>query len=85
MICDFECIRKWTMYITYFCSAILIGLGVAKFFSITAALDVIDYIINVYLILLGLIMFFCECGWERILKHFNFLRYYLGKCLFTAL
>jgi len=28
---------------------------------------------------LGFITICCDLGWEKILVHFNFLRYYLGK------
>jgi hypothetical protein len=49
MSCDYECIRKWTKIFTYACSAAVIGLGIAKFFSVTNVMNPIDYIINVYL------------------------------------
>ena len=85
VICDYACMKQWTKYLVYGCSCACIGLGIAKFFNITGALNPIDYIINCYLILLGLIFFTCECEWDRILVHFNFLRYYFGKAFFATL
>ena len=38
--------------------------------------------------LLGVLFILCEIEWEKVLSHFNFLRYYLGKaffCLFLGL
>lgn len=49
MICDYECMRKWTRIFVYGCSAAVVGLGIAKFFSVTGLMNPIDYIINVYL------------------------------------
>ena len=85
MICDYECVRKWTKFFSYFCSAAVIALGFAKFFNVTNTMNPIDYIINIYLIFLGMVLFVCEFGWERILKNFNFMRYYLGKSFYTLL
>jgi hypothetical protein len=85
MICDYICIKKWTKIFTYSCCAGIIALGLAKFFNVTNAMRPIDYIVNVYLVFLGLILFACECEWERVLKYFNFLRYFYGKSFFVIL
>jgi hypothetical protein len=85
MICDYEFIRKWTKIFTYSCSAAVVALGFAKFFNVTNTMNPIDYIINVYLILLGFVLAACEFGWEKILKSFNFLRYFFGKSFYTLL
>lgn len=85
MICNYECVRKWSKILTYACSVGIIGLGIAKFFNITNVMSPIDYIVNVYLIFLGLILFICECEWERILKYFNFLRFFFGRSFYMIL
>ncbi len=85
MICNYECISQWSKYLTYSCSTAIIGLGIAKFFNVTNVMNPIDYIINVYLVGLGLVLFACEFGWERILKYFNFLRFFFGKSFFVIL
>ncbi len=85
MICDYECVRKWSKTLTYSCALIIMGLGIAKFFNITNAMNPIDYIINIYLIFLGLVLLSCELEWDRILKHFNFLRYFFGKSFYLVL
>ena len=63
---------------TYMAAAI-VALGMAKFFNVTNVMNPIDYIVNVYLLFLGLVLFTYECGWERILKYFNFLNTSLEK------
>lgn len=83
--CEFVCLKKWSKILTYLCCAIVLALAIAKFFNITNAMNPIDYIINVYLIFLGFVLFFCEIEWERILKYFNFLRYFLGKSFYLFL
>lgn len=83
--CDYEFIRKWTKILTYLSALIIIGLGIAKFFNITQLMQPIDYIVNVYLIFLGIVLIACELGWERVLKHFNFMRYFLGKSMYVLL
>ena len=83
MLCDYEFVRKWSKIFTYGCSGAIVALGMAKFFNVTNVMNPIDYIVNVYLLFLGLVLFTCECGWERILKYFNFLRYFFGKAFYV--
>lgn len=85
MLCEYECIRKWTKIFTYGCAAAIISLGIAKFFNITNAMNPIDYIINVYLIFLGLVLVACEIEWERVLVNFHFLRFFFGKSVYVTL
>jgi hypothetical protein len=83
--CEYEFLKKWTKILTYLCSLAVVVLGIAKFFNVTNVMNPIDYIINIYIIFLGAVLFACEIGWERILNYFNLLRYFLGKSFYITL
>lgn len=49
MSCNYESIKKWSKILSYACACGVIGLGIAKFFTVVGVLNPIDYIINIYL------------------------------------
>lgn len=46
---DYDKVRKWTRIMTMLGSALMIALGIARFFNIIGLKNPIDYIINIYL------------------------------------
>ena len=49
MTCDYESCQKWSKILSIAASAIYIVLGFGRFFGVLNALDVIDYIFNIYM------------------------------------
>ncbi len=84
--CNYTNTKKWTKYVTYVLSVLIIISGFFKFFSvITAITKPHDYVVNVYVVFLGVVLFCAECEIEFVVKHFNFLRHYFGKSFYAIL
>ena len=49
MTCDYESCQKWSKILSIAASTIYIVLGFGRFFGVLNALDVIDYIFNIYM------------------------------------
>lgn len=85
MACDYVTIKKWTKIIQFIACLGLIAIGIIRFINPLNLTNPIYYIINIYLILLGILGFGAEFGIEFILKQLNFLRFYFGKAFFCLL
>ena len=83
--CEFEFIRKWTKIIQLIACGGLAAIGIIRFINPFNVTSPIYYIINIYLIILGIAGVAAELGIQFILKHFNLLRFYFGKAFFCAL
>ena len=59
----------------------LIALGIVKFATFGIG-DVRGFFLTIYYILFGILVCFSEMPCDRLLKHFYFLKFYLGKGLF---
>lgn len=90
--CTGQCTKQWAKYLMIGSALILLALGIWRFFSFVGAVDPIQYILNVYFMywyelysLLGFLILSMEFGWERILKNFEFYRYFFGKSILCIL
>lgn len=84
-MCDFSSIRKTTKFVHLGMCLLIIAIGVLRFVFKSLLTTPVYFILNTYIILLGLVCFLAELEIEFILKHFNLLRYYFGKAFFLAL
>jgi hypothetical protein len=50
MACDYECLKKYSKIFSLLGAALMIFLSMGKFFGLMKGLNVIDYIISVYLL-----------------------------------
>ena len=83
--CEYETLRKWTRLIQMSACGSIVIIGILRFIFIGSITSPVYYIINVYLVLLGILSIVAEFDYEPILKYFNFLRYFLGKAFLCVL
>jgi len=48
MLCNYECFRNWTKYLTYLVSLAVMAVGITRLLNIFAVLYAFEYIMNVY-------------------------------------
>lgn len=84
-MCEFSSIRKTTKFMHLGVSLLIIAIGILRFVFRSLLTSPVYFILNTYIIKMGLISFLAELEIEFILKHFNLLRYYFGKAFFLIL
>lgn len=82
---DYAQLKKWTRILQLGACALVVAMGILKFIFLADITSPTYFIINVYLILLGILGIVAEIEYERILKYFHFLRFFFGKAFFNIL
>lgn len=48
MLCNYECFRKWTKYLTYLVSFAVVAVGITRLLNVFVIISVFEYILNAY-------------------------------------